>query len=83
MMKLVLVASQEARLQRNVTENRLLNKTSKRDIERSTRYLLDDDNVYRCESLEGEIPFENYFKIDNTNIYPEEVARIIKQKFSL
>ena len=30
------------------------------------------------ESYEGEIPFENYIKIDNSHLEAEEVAKIIK-----
>ena len=78
-----LVASQEARLQRNITENRLRHKASKRNVERSAQYLISDDNTYRCESRNGEIPFKNYIKIDNTNISPDKVAKEIKLKFLL
>jgi hypothetical protein len=34
-------------------------------------------------SLDGEMPFENYVKIDNTNLSPDEAAEIIKNRFSL
>ena len=78
-----LVAPQEVRLARNTTENRLKNKASKRDLETSNQRLLDDDKRYRCVSLDGEIPFENYIKIDNTNLSPAEAAKIIKEKFDL
>ena len=78
-----LVASQEVRLARNATENRLKNKASKRDLETSNQRLLDDDKRYRCVSLDGEIPFENYIKIDNTNLSPAEAAKIIKERFDL
>ena len=78
-----LVASQEVRLARNATENRLKNKASKRDLETSNQRLLDDDKRYRCVSLDGEIPFENYRKIDNTNLSPAEAAKIIKERFDL
>ncbi len=78
-----LVASKEARLERNISENRLKNKASKRDIETSNRRLLNDDSRYRLESREGEIPFENYMKIDNTNLSPTETAKMIKERFSL
>lgn len=78
-----LVAPQEIRLQRNVTENRLKNKPSKRDIEISNQRLLRDDSRYRCVSNKGEIPFENYIKIDNTDLSPEAAAQIIKERFSL
>lgn len=78
-----LVASREARLARNATENRLSQKASKRNIELSNRRLLSDDAKYRLESLDGEIPFENYMKIDNTDLAPDVVARMIKAKFQL
>ena len=77
-----LVAPQEIRLQRNATENRLQHKPSKRDLEASRARLLADDRRYRCESLPGEIPFPNYFRLDNTNISPQNAARIIKEHFS-
>ena len=76
-----LVASQEVRLARNATENRLKNKASKRDLETANQRLLDDDKRYRCVSLDGEIPFENYIKIDNTSLSPAEAAKMIKEKF--
>lgn len=78
-----LVASRETRLERNATENRLKNKASKRDIEASNQRLINDDERWRLESYDGEIPFENYIKIDNTNIDPCVVARMIKEKFDL
>ena len=78
-----LIAPQEIRLQRNVTENRLKNKASKRDIEGSNQRLIDDDRNHRCVSYEGEITFDNYLRIDNSKKEPEEVARMIKEHFQL
>ena len=78
-----LVAPQEIRLQRNVTENRLKHKASKRDLAASGRRLMADDGKYRLESRDGEIPFENYIKIDNSALTPEEVAEQIKKRFGL
>ena len=78
-----LVASREVRLERNATENRLLNKASKRNVPLSNQRLIDDDNKYRLESMDGEIPFENYMKIDNTNLAPDVVAQMIKDQFDL
>lgn len=78
-----LVASREARIARNATENRLRNKASKRDIETSFRRLQSYDERYRLESEEGEIPFENYIKIDNTDVPPDAVALEIKERFRL
>lgn len=78
-----LVAPQAVRLQRNETENRLKHKGSKRDIEASNQRLINDDIRFRCESLEGEITFANYMKIDNTELTPEEVAQKIQNRFNL
>ena len=78
-----LVAPQEIRLQRNITENRLKHKDSKRDIEVSNQRLINDDKNYRCVSNDGEIPFEKYIKIDNSNLSTELVATIIKEGFNL
>lgn len=78
-----LIAPQEIRLQRNETENRLKHKASKRDLEASRARVLRDDENYRCVSLPGEIPFENYFRIDNSNLSPEEAAVMIKERFDL
>ncbi len=77
-----LVAPQEVRLKRNITENRLKNKASKRDIESSNARLINDDLKHRLESYEGEIPFENYIKIDNSDLEACEVARMIKERFN-
>lgn len=76
-----LVAPQELRLERNKTENRLANKASKRDLELSEQRLLGIEERHRLESYEGEVPFENYMKINNSNLTPEEVADMIIEKF--
>lgn len=78
-----LVADQSVRLERNKTENRLKNKASKRDLAASERRLLGEEANHRLVSNPGEIPFENYMRIDNTNLAPEAVAQMIKEKFSL
>ena len=78
-----LVADRAVRVERNKTENRLKNKASKRDIAVSESRMLREETHYRLVSNDGEIPFENYIKIDNTNLEPMEVARLIKERFSL
>ena len=78
-----LIAPQEVRLQRNETANRLAHKASKRDLEASRARLLRDDANYRCVSLPGEIPFENYLRIDNSEISAELAATMIKEHFNL
>ena len=76
-----LVAPQDIRLARNTTENRLKNKASKRDIDASNQRLIRDDVNHRMESLPGEIRSPNYIRIDNSNMSPEEAARLIKKRF--
>ena len=78
-----LIAPQAVRLQRNRTENRLLHKPSKRDVETSDRRLLRDDANHRCVSYEGEIPFENYLRIENADLSAAAAARRIKEQFAL
>jgi hypothetical protein len=78
-----LVASREIRLERNVTENRLCNKASKRDISISNQRLIGDDERFRLVSNDGEIPFDNYIKIDNSYVSPGKVAQKIKTLFTL
>lgn len=77
-----LIASQEVRINRNKTENRLANKASKRDIQASNNRLLNEDK-HRLISNYGEIPFKNYLRINNENISAKEVASIIKKTFNL
>jgi len=77
-----LIADQAVRLERNKTENRLNSKASKRDLEASEQRLLNEER-YRLVSNEGEIPFENYLRIDNTDLVPDVVAKMIKEKFDL
>ena len=78
-----LISSQETRLKRNITENRLNNKPSKRDLVLSNARLKNDDLNHRLESKEGEITFDNYLRIDNNNLEAKEVANIIKDTFKL
>ena len=78
-----LIAPQEIRLKRNVSENRLENKASKNDIETSNQRLINDDRNHRCVSYEGEIPFENYLRIENSKMEADAAARLIKDTFDL
>ena len=78
-----LEANLEERLKRNKMENRLLNKPSKRNLEWSEKDLLKSVKKYRFNSKENEIKEKNYLRIDNTNISPDIVAKMIKNKFKL
>lgn len=77
-----LVAPQAVRLARNGTENRLRNKPSKRDVALSDRRLLEEDK-YRLVSEPGEVPFDNYLRIDNADLSAEDAARLIQETFGL
>ena len=78
-----LVAPQEIRLQRNETSNRLEHKASKRNLTDSRERMIAMDKKYRLESRPGEIPFENYMRIDNSCLEPDVVASMIKEHFAL
>ena len=77
-----LVAPLEVRQARNATDNRLINKPSKANLEWSRERLIAEEQ-YRLVSKEGELPFEHYLRIDNTNLSPAEAARLIQQTFGL
>ena len=80
-----LEASLEERLKRNETENRLKHKESKRNLEWSKNDLIRSMTKHRLNSNpgEGEKVFKNYIKINNENLSPEEVAKMIKEKFKI
>jgi shikimate kinase len=78
-----LEADYELRIERNKTENRLINKPSKRNIEKSEELFRKLEDKYRLNSLEGEIQKENYIRINNTDMNPDIAAEMIKNKFSL
>lgn len=78
-----LVAPLETRLERNITENRLFHKPSKRNINLSNERVIRDSTRFRLVSFDGEIPYQNYIKIDNTNLTAEAVALMIQKQFNL
>ena len=79
-----LCADFDVRLIRNKSENRLLHKESKRNLEWSENEMRQNSEKYRLNSCEGEqLPFDNYWQIDNTNLAPDVVAMMIKDHFSL
>lgn len=79
-----LCADFEERLIRNKSENRLLHKESKRNLEWSEAEMRATSEKYRLNSYEGEnLPFEHYLKIDNTNLTPDAVAKMIQSHFAI
>lgn len=78
-----LSADLSIRLERNVTPHRIERKPSKKDIEWSSRTLVEDTQKHRLNSNADEFWFDNHFKIDNSNLSPDEVADIVIKKFNL
>lgn len=78
-----LEADLDERIQRNKTPHRLLHKPTKRDVPRSEQELKLTMKQHRLNSLNGEITRKHYIRINNTNLAPEEVAQMIKQRFQL
>lgn len=79
-----LCADFDVRLVRNKSENRLLHKESKRDLDWSEAEMRSTSEKFQLNSYDGEeLPFENYMKLDNTNIAPDEVAKMIKTHFAI
>lgn len=78
-----LEADTKERLRRNKTAHRLKHKPTKRNIEFSEQDLKNSMLKYRLNSIEGEIKETNYIKINNTNLDPKTVSKIIKKKFNL
>lgn len=73
----------ETRLTRNQTHNRLEKKWTKLDIEASEKRILDTYKRHRTQSFEDEVPFDNYIRIENTNIEADVCADIIIERFKL
>lgn len=78
-----LEADLEVRLYRNKSENRLLHKPTKQNIEQSENDLLKTMENHRLNSHQGEFIGDKYIKINNTNLSPEVVSQMIIEKFEL
>ena len=76
-----LIAPLDVRLKRNVTENRLKEKPSKRDTGRSEWLIMNAEEEYRNVSEPGEMPFERYLRLENADLTPEEAAEKIAAYF--
>ena len=79
-----LESSLEARLKRNRSEFRLSQKASKRDVEASTKRLLNNEASEHHFNSAGDFPFpDKHLKINNTHISAEHVAEYIIEQFGL
>ena len=77
-----LETSLEERIRRNRTENRLKHKPLKRHIEVSEREILDTAETLQLNSQRQPSELHHYFKINNTNLSAEEVAKQIQNKMN-
>lgn len=78
-----LEADFDERLRRNTSPHRLEHKPSKRNVEQSEQNLRLTMENHRLNSVEGEIKRRNYMRIDNTDLSPQVVAGMIRDRFSL
>jgi len=78
-----LEADLDERLKRNKHPHRLKCKPLKNDIAREEKLMKDTMKKHRLNSKRGELKRKNYIRIDNTNLKPKEVAKIIKDRFNL
>ena len=78
-----LEATQDARLDRNVGADRLAEKPSKRDLDRSRELLLEMDAAYQLNSTTEFDGRDDYLRVDNTDLSPAEVAERVVRHFSL
>ncbi|MDR4968067.1 MAG: hypothetical protein RG740_00465 [Acholeplasmataceae bacterium] len=76
-----LKAEYDTRIKRNMTENRLKEKPTKRDFKFSETMFKDIEEKYRLNSYEGEIKKKHYMKINNTDLEPSVIANMIKDRF--
>ena len=73
----------DIRLNRNKTENRLFYKPEKQNIEFSEKQIFHAEKHHRNYSLPNELNYQNYIKIDNSELSAIDTAKIIKEKFNL
>ena len=78
-----LLAEYAVRFERNKTPNRLANKPTKRDLVRSEAIFCAVEKKYRLNSMDGEVPYPKYLRIDNTTLAPEAAAAMISDHFAL
>ncbi len=81
-----LYAPRFIREQRNIHPKRLQAKPSKRDIEWSKKHFQSSELQYPHLSTSDKYPFffpDNYIKIDNSNLTPDQVAEIIIHEYNL
>ena len=78
-----LEASQEVRIERNKTPFRLEQKASKRNIIGSEKHLLEADRRHKLNTNDDFFYQENYIKINNTTLSPQDTAHHILEAFGI
>ena len=79
-----LCADFDVRIERNKTENRLRNKPSKRDLAASEAVFRTTEARHRLNSNDSDtLPWEEYMKLDNTDLTPDDAAEKIIERFGL
>jgi hypothetical protein len=78
-----LEAELEQRLIRNRTPDRIREKPSKQDLEMSEKRLLETEAKYVLNSLIGYKFKHKYLRIDNSDLTPEDVAKLIVDHFKI
>lgn len=71
------------RIRRNESESRLAEKPSKRDVESSRAHMLEDCRRHKLNADDDFFYTDNYLKLDNTDLPPDEAARRIVEAFNL
>lgn len=78
-----LEADINVRRERNRSQLRLQMKPSKRDTQESDKRMMMNENRYQLNSNHEFFYQENYIKIDNTNLDPKVVSKMIVEEFEL
>jgi cytidylate kinase len=78
-----LAADLETRLARNRTPERIKAKPSKENLDESEQRIRDWFEKYQLNSNDDFYYPENHIKINNANLSPQEVARLIIDRFQL
>lgn len=76
-----LYADYATRKVRNISENRISFKPSKKNQTRAEMIFEIFEEKLRTTSYDGEIIWDKYVRIDNTNMLPQETARYILDYF--
>jgi hypothetical protein len=76
-----LTADQEERLKRNKSEERLLEKRTKRNIDESEKFIFELERKHKFNSDGDFIYSSQHIKIDNTFLSPTEVTNRILEEF--